>query len=161
MGDRRRAIELAADAVAAARPFAVRAVLAMALCRSAEVRVIAGDDGAADDLVELLRLLEELGTRRWLADTLELVAVVLSRRGEHEVAAVCLGASEDLRLAAGEMDGGVRVRGGGGAGVRRGDRGGPRLGCVRGGPPARSGFDDGGDVTRAGRPDEQARVSLP
>ena len=71
--------------------------------------MIAGDDGAADDLVELLRLLEELGTRRWLADTLELVAVVLSRRGEHEVAAVCLGASEDLRLAAGEMDGGVRV----------------------------------------------------
>ena len=103
-------MRLAAEAVDAARPFDVRAVLAMALCRSAEARVIAGDDdGAAADLVELLGLLRQLDTRRWLADALELAAVVLARpcppggRGHRP------GAAEALRSAAGEPGGGVRA----------------------------------------------------
>ena len=110
LGDGDQACRLATDAVHAARPFDVRAVLAMALCRSAEARIIAGDDdGAAVDIVELLRLLHELGTRRWLADIVELAAVVLARRGQPAEAASALGAADGLRSAAGEPLGGVRV----------------------------------------------------
>ena len=72
--------------------------------------IIAGDDdGAAVDIVELLRLLHELGTRRWLADIVELAAVVLARRGQPADAASALGAADGLRSAAGEPLGGVRV----------------------------------------------------
>jgi predicted ATPase/DNA-binding SARP family transcriptional activator len=110
LGDGERACRLATDAVDAARPFDVRAVLAMALCRSAEARVIAGDDDEATaDVVELLRLLRELGTRRWLADIVELAAVVLARRGRHVDAATALGTADGLRTAAREPLGGVRV----------------------------------------------------
>jgi predicted ATPase/DNA-binding SARP family transcriptional activator len=110
LGDGDQACRLATDAVDAARPFDVRAVLAMALCRSAEARVIAGDDdGTAADVVELLRLLRELGTRRWLADIVELAAVVLARRGLPVDAATALGTADGLRSAAGEPLGGVRV----------------------------------------------------
>ena len=44
LGDGEQACRLAAEAVDAARPFDVRAVLAMALCRSTEARLIVGDD---------------------------------------------------------------------------------------------------------------------
>ena len=110
LGDGEQACRLAAEAVDAARPFDVRAVLAMALCRSAEARLIVGDDvGAAADLVELLDLLRQLDTHRWLGDAVELAAVLLARRALPEVAAVAMGAAEALRSAAGEPGGGVRA----------------------------------------------------
>jgi predicted ATPase len=110
LGDGEQACRLAEAAVDAARPFDVRAVLAMALCRSAEARLIVGDDdGAVTDLVELLDLLRQLDTRRWLGDAVELAAVVLARRDLPEVAAIAMGAADALRSAAGEPGGGVRA----------------------------------------------------
>ncbi len=96
--------------MSSARPFAVRAVLAMALARAAETAILADDDvAAADSLDELLQLLLDLGTRRWAADALEMVTVVLECRGRHAEAVVALGASEALREAAGGRGGGVRA----------------------------------------------------
>ncbi len=117
LGDGRRADDLAGEALEAARSFEVRAVLAMALVRAAEAHVIAGhDDRAAVDIEELLHLLRELGTRRWLADVVELTAVVLARRERYDVAANALGTAAELRAAAREPCGGVRA---GAAEVRR------------------------------------------
>ena len=55
---------------------------------------------AAVDIEELLHLLRELGTRRWLADVVELTAVVLARRERYDVAANALGTAAKLRAAA-------------------------------------------------------------
>jgi predicted ATPase/DNA-binding SARP family transcriptional activator len=110
LGSGEQARRTAAEAVDAARPFEARAVLAMALCRAAEAGLIVGDDEAASaDLVELLHLLRELGTRRWLGDAVEMAAVLLTRRDRPEVAAFAIGAAETLRSAAGEPEGGVRA----------------------------------------------------
>jgi tetratricopeptide (TPR) repeat protein len=110
LGDRASALEHASAAVTAARPFSMRAVLAMTLARAAEAAVLAGDAQAAEaDLVELLRLLDDLGTRRWGADALELAAVVLDQRGAREEALGALQAAAQLREASGEPCGGVRA----------------------------------------------------
>jgi hypothetical protein len=110
LGQPADALRLAAEAVSTARPFGVRAVLAMALARAAEVAILAGDDvAAATTLGELLQLLLDLGTRRWAADALEMVAVVLERGRRHGTAIAALSSSEVLREAAGERDGGVRA----------------------------------------------------
>ena len=88
--------------MSSARPFAARAVLAMALARAAEAAILAGVHvAAADALDELLRLLLDLGTRRWAADALEMVTIVLESRGQHAEAVFDLGASEALHEAAG------------------------------------------------------------
>ena len=77
--------------------------------RSAEAAVLADDNARASEmLAELLRLVRDLGTRRWLADALELAALVLEARGETGTAAEILGASAAVREAAGEPFGGVR-----------------------------------------------------
>ena len=110
LGQPGHALRLAAEAVSTARPFGVRAVLAMALARAAEVAILANDDvAAATTLGELLQLLLDLGTRRWAADALEMVAVVLERGRRHDTAMAALSSSEVLREAAGERDGGVRA----------------------------------------------------
>ncbi|MDQ1424507.1 MAG: hypothetical protein QOD72_2005, partial [Acidimicrobiaceae bacterium] len=130
LGESERALRLADEAVAAARPFTARVVLAMALARAAETALLADDTRAAGvSLTELLGVLHDLGTRRWAADALELVAVVLERRGQHDDGAVALGASAALRAARGEDAGGVRA---GSEAVRRSsdrlrDRLGPRF----------------------------------
>jgi hypothetical protein len=58
--------------------------------------------------VELLAVLADMGTQRWLADALETAALVLAERDPDRAAAI-LGASDRLREAAGEPRGGVRV----------------------------------------------------
>jgi tetratricopeptide (TPR) repeat protein len=104
------ALRLAEEAVSSARPFAVRAVLAMALARAAEAAILADVQVVATKaLDELLALLLDLGTRRWTADALEMVTVVLELRGQHAEAVVALGAAEAIREAAGEQGGGVRA----------------------------------------------------
>jgi hypothetical protein len=81
----------------------------MALARAAEAAILVDHEGAAVKAVdELLRLLYDLGTRRWAADALEMAAVVLERRGRHGDAAVALGAAATLREAAGQPGGGTR-----------------------------------------------------
>ena len=107
-GEPQRAVAVASEALERARPFDARAVLAMALSRAVEVSVLAADDDtAATTLVELLRLLRDLGTRRWVADALGMAAVVLERRDETDVAVTALAASTALRTAAGGAPCGV------------------------------------------------------
>ena len=107
-GDRRDGVATAAEAVDAARRFRSPPTVAMALVRAAETTIIA-DQPAAPLLVELLRLLLELGMRRWAADALEMSAVVFVRRRAMQEAAAALAAATLLRRAADEPPGGVRM----------------------------------------------------
>jgi predicted ATPase/DNA-binding SARP family transcriptional activator len=110
LGDSGYALRLAEEAVSSARPFAARAVLAMALARAAEAAILADAHvAAADALDELLRLLLDLGTRRWGADALEMVTIVLEPRGQHAEAVLALGASEALHEAAGGRGASLRA----------------------------------------------------
>ena len=87
-----------------------RSALVMALLRAGESAVAAGANRhAAQVLEELLVLVCDLGTRRWLTDALELAALVLEAQGEQHVAVQVLGASEALRELAREPQGGVRT----------------------------------------------------
>ena len=82
----------------------------MALTRAAETALLAGQPRtAADILVELLGVVADLGGQRWVADALETAALVLEAEQDTGRAAAILGASDQLRKAAGEASGGVRV----------------------------------------------------
>jgi predicted ATPase/class 3 adenylate cyclase len=108
-GNKQRAVHLAEEAIDAARALPARPVLAMALSRAADTAVLAGEPRrAAGFLVELLAVLADLGTQRWLADALETAALVLADRDPDRAVAI-LGVSDRLREAAGEPRGGVRV----------------------------------------------------
>ncbi|MFL6149247.1 MAG: hypothetical protein ACJ72I_17455 [Pseudonocardiaceae bacterium] len=72
----------------------------MALTRAAETAVLASQPHrAAGILVELLGLLADLGTRRWVADALEIAALILEIDDDTEQASALLGASDRLREA--------------------------------------------------------------
>jgi hypothetical protein len=110
LGEPERGLRQAEEAVVAARGFSDRGALLMALTRAAEAAILAGDHRRAGDVVgELLALVRDLRTRRWLADALELTALVLESRAEPAAAAEILGASEALREGAGQAGGGVRA----------------------------------------------------
>jgi len=82
----------------------------MALARAAEAAVLADVHvAAADALDELLTLLLDLGTRRWAADALEMVTIVLESRGQHTDAVLAFGASEALHEAAGGQGSSLRA----------------------------------------------------
>jgi predicted ATPase/DNA-binding SARP family transcriptional activator len=99
-GDGERALRLAEEAVGAARRLTARPVLAMALTRAAETAVLAGHPRrAAGILVELLGLLADQGTRRWVADALEIAALILEIDDDAERASAILGAADRLREA--------------------------------------------------------------
>jgi non-specific serine/threonine protein kinase len=109
-GDQKRALRLAEEAVSTARGLPARPVLAMALTRAVETTVLAGEPRrAAGILVELLDILANLGTQRWVADALETAALVLEAEDNGEQVSTILGASDRLRESAGEARGGVRV----------------------------------------------------
>ena len=77
-GDRRQGLQASDDALAMARRLGLRSGLNMALARSAETAVLAGSYAEATVLLdELLGLLRDQASRRWVADTIELVALVL------------------------------------------------------------------------------------
>lgn len=96
------ALETADSAVVAARAFPVRQVLTMALARAVEVRLVLGrEQEVAAVLDELLAVLREQGSRRWVAESLELAAVVLATV-DPDTAGRCLGAAAALRDAMGE-----------------------------------------------------------
>jgi hypothetical protein len=82
----------------------------MALTRAAETAVLAGVPGRAGGMfVELLGILADLGTQRWVADALETAALILEAEDNPEQASVILGVSDRLRESAGEARGGLRV----------------------------------------------------
>jgi len=108
-GEQERARTLAAEAVTEARRFRLRRVLVMTLVRAAETAVLTGDQAAARTLMrELLGTLADLGTRRWVADTIELAALILEQGGQPQPATRLFGACASIRSALGEPAGGLR-----------------------------------------------------
>jgi len=111
-GEEARARELAAEAVAEARRLRLRRILVMTLVRAAETAVMTADQEAARELVrELLATLADLGTRRWVADALELAALVLERGELLQPAARLMDACAAIRRSLGEPAGGLRALG--------------------------------------------------
>jgi hypothetical protein len=109
-GDHETARRVACEAVEAARALPAAPVLAMALVRAAEAAILSRDwTEAALRLDEVLRLLRDLGMRRFVGDALEMAALVCEQRQNPDHAAELLGAAAALRAEMGEGDGGVRV----------------------------------------------------
>lgn len=103
-GDADAALATADAAVLAARMWRERQVLVMALVRAVECRLVLGRPGQCRALLdELLALLRELGLRRWVAESLELAAVVLAA-DDPAAAAHCLSAADALRIAMNEYE---------------------------------------------------------
>jgi predicted ATPase/class 3 adenylate cyclase len=100
-GDNQRAIHLAQEGIDAARGLPARPVLAMTLTRAAETAVLAREPRRAVGLLaELLGVLTDLGTQRWLAEALETAALVLEAEQDAERASTILGAADELHDAA-------------------------------------------------------------
>ena len=99
------AARLGGEAVVSARRFPVSQVLVMALARAAEAAVVSGEPtDARPNVVELVETLRQLGARRWVAEALELAAIVFGD-DQPDTAALALGAAERLRAALGESPG--------------------------------------------------------
>ena len=110
MGEPERAGALAAEAVAGARVLRLRRILVMALVRAAETAALTGDHDRARELVrELLAVLAEIGSRRWVADGVELAALILEAGGQPQPSARLMGACAAIRTALGEPAGGLRA----------------------------------------------------
>jgi tetratricopeptide (TPR) repeat protein len=108
--DAEHGLRLAEEAIVAARGLAIRNGLIMALSRAAETALIAGaHHRAAGLLAELLALLQDQASPRWVADSLEMAGLVLEAQGDPESAAAVLHAADTLRAASGENQGGTRV----------------------------------------------------
>ena len=111
-GEPERARALAAEAVAVARSLRLRRILVMALVRGAETALLTADQKMARDLVrEVLALLAEIGSRRWVADAIELAALILEQGGQPQPATRLFGACAALRSSLGEPAGGLRALG--------------------------------------------------
>jgi predicted ATPase/DNA-binding SARP family transcriptional activator/class 3 adenylate cyclase len=96
---------LAEEAVETARRLPTCQVLVMALTRAAQAAVLSGHpENAKSVLTELLRVLRDLGFQRWVADALEMTAVVLVAT-EPARAATMLGAARSLRESLDESPG--------------------------------------------------------
>ncbi len=103
---------LGEEAICTARRCPARQVLASSLTRAAEAAIIADRLDRADLILrELLVLLRELGARRWVAEALELTALVIGA-SDPAAAALALGAAEAVRTALGEPanPGGILAR---------------------------------------------------
>jgi hypothetical protein len=99
------AARLAAEAVDAARKFLVPQILVMTLARAAEVAVLSGRPAdARPHVVELVETLRQLGARRWVAEALELAAIVFGE-DQPDTGAIALGAAGELRRALAEPAG--------------------------------------------------------
>jgi predicted ATPase/DNA-binding SARP family transcriptional activator len=110
LGEPERGVRLAEDAIVLARREAEQASVVMALARGAETAILAGRHQRASEVLdELVELLLSMGTRRWLADALEMGALVLEWQGDPAAAAEVLEAGACLRVSSGEQGGGVRA----------------------------------------------------
>lgn len=108
-GDVEASQATADEAIAAARNFPGSQVLVMALVRAAEAAVVVSQTARAHRLLdELVTVLRDLGSHRWVAETLEVVAVILGP-DRPQAAATCLGAANALRTALREERGALPV----------------------------------------------------
>ncbi|MDQ3943587.1 MAG: hypothetical protein M3357_00215, partial [Actinomycetota bacterium] len=108
-GDAERAQRYAARAVSAAREIPGRRPLVMALVRAVEAATISDRAVAArDQLNELLGVLRELGGPGWVAEALELTAIILAPEQPH-AAATLLGCAMALRGSLREQGGALAV----------------------------------------------------
>ncbi|MGQ0466085.1 MAG: ATP-binding protein [Sporichthyaceae bacterium] len=96
-GDREVALRSADAALAQARASGLHQLVVMALVRSVECALLVGAVDPGEPLGELLHLLERLGLRRWVGESLELAGIVLERAGAPEAAATALGAAAARR----------------------------------------------------------------
>jgi predicted ATPase/DNA-binding SARP family transcriptional activator len=93
-----RALTMAREAITAAQALGEQPVLAMALARAAETAILASEHSQAIAyLTDLLGVLSESGTSRWLGEGLEMTALVLANQGEAAQGCEILGAYEALR----------------------------------------------------------------
>jgi predicted ATPase/class 3 adenylate cyclase len=102
-GEAERAETLVAEGVETARRFGLFTILLMTLTRSCEVGILLGNWASAEAaLRESLTLLRDTGGGAFLADSLEMAAVVREARGAQRPAARLLGASQGVRETLGE-----------------------------------------------------------
>jgi predicted ATPase/class 3 adenylate cyclase len=102
-GEAEPAVALAEEAIASARALDLPIVLVMALTRGAEVQVLLGTPtGAAPSLAEALRILRDVGTRGWVAEALELAAVLAAEGGGDADAVRLLAAASSVDAATGD-----------------------------------------------------------
>lgn len=94
-GDATQAQSLAAEAIAITRSLGLRLLMVMALVRAAEVAILNRTD-AATLLIEALAILRDVGGTAWLADALELTAVVQTGLNAPQQAARFLGVADRL-----------------------------------------------------------------
>ena len=97
-GDGERAQVLAGEAVEAARRLGLQTILVMTLTRAAEVGVLLGRwDWAGTVLAELFTVLRNTGGRSFLADALEMAALLQEARGHPRSAAQLFIAGQRVR----------------------------------------------------------------
>ncbi len=86
-GDAKQAETLADDAIDVARGLGLRLFLVMALVRAAEVAVALGRmDRAEEVLLESLSVLRDIGGHAWVADALELAALLQAKADPRQAA---------------------------------------------------------------------------
>ncbi|MCU1504538.1 MAG: transcriptional regulator, winged helix family [Ilumatobacteraceae bacterium] len=108
-GECERGLRLADEALARARSHPVRAVLIMALVCVVETSILAGaQEQAADVLRELLVVLQDRASLRWVADTFDLTAVVIASTDPGR-AVELVSCAAALRASAGSQAGGIRI----------------------------------------------------
>jgi predicted ATPase/DNA-binding SARP family transcriptional activator len=112
LDDPERGLDQAEVALGNARDIGLPAVLMMALSGAAETAVLGGAHARATEVLEeLLKVVRDQPGFRWVADALEMAALVLESRDESAAATEALASADALRVAAGETGGGVRVAG--------------------------------------------------
>jgi predicted ATPase/class 3 adenylate cyclase len=103
-GDASRAHTLAEEAVQVARRSRLQLILVMALTRAAEVEILIKRwPDASVALRESLTLLRDTGWRSWLADALEMTALVREAHDDRGRAAWLLAAADRIRVEADEQ----------------------------------------------------------
>ena len=109
-GNRQRALALAEEALGAAERLQWRRLKTMVLVRASEARVLAGSTAEArNTLRQLLEILRDGHGRNFVADALEMAALIAEMAGHVEVAARLIGSCEGMRDADREPFGGTRV----------------------------------------------------
>jgi ATP/maltotriose-dependent transcriptional regulator MalT len=109
-GDTARAETLAGEAIERAAQLGLPAISALALTRGTEAAILSGDvPRARATMVRLLDLLRALGGRHYVADAVELSALIAERSGDPASSAHLLAVAHELRRAQGEPLGGSRA----------------------------------------------------
>ena len=112
LGDPEAGLQMADEAIVTARRLSISGGLIMALGRAAETAVLAGSPArAASVATELLARLRDQASHRFVADALEVAALLVEWYGENDTASELLRAADALRAPSGEPIGGTRSLG--------------------------------------------------